>query len=59
MRAWAEEKGATDFAAVGELAKMIRLDLKQYLVCKMIRQNILMARHMLGILHDCQDVLSS
>ena len=23
VRAWAEEKGATDFAAVGELAKMI------------------------------------
>ena len=34
MRAWAEEKGATDFAAVGELAKMIRPDLKQYLVCQ-------------------------
>ena len=34
MRAWAEEKGATDFAAVGELAKMIRLDLKQYFVCQ-------------------------
>ena len=34
VRAWAEKKGATDFAAVGELAKMIRLDLKQYLVCR-------------------------
>ena len=32
VRAWAEEKGATDFAAVGKLAKMIRPDLKQYLV---------------------------
>ena len=34
VRAWAEEKGATDFAAVGELAKMITLDLKQHLVCQ-------------------------